>query len=393
MSILTVQHLEKHFENTKVLNDISFSLEEGQALSIIGSSGSGKTTLLRCLNFLETPDAGTITVQEKVLFDADHHANCSEKEIRKNRLHFGMVFQSFNLFPQYTALENVTLARELMAKDSGESKEAIRAAGMELLDQMGLADRAGHYPHQLSGGQQQRVAIARALVNRPKVLLLDEPLAALDLKLRKDMQIELKRIQQQVGITFIYVTHDQEEALTMSDTIVVMDKGSIQQIGTPEDIYNEPKNAFVADFIGESNIIDGIMPEDNVVQMYGRRFPCLDGGFAPNEAVDVVIRPEDIDIVPVEQGQLTGTVTSVTFKGMQYDIIVDFRGFKWLIQTTDHCPEGARIGIKIDPDGIHVMKKSAYSGMFGDYSSFSEEYDELDDATLSSDEEESGDEE
>ena len=240
---------------------------------------------------------------------------------------------------------------------------------------------------------QQRVAIARALVNRPKVLLLDEPLAALDLKLRKDMQIELKRIQQQVGITFIYVTHDQEEALTMSDTIVVMDKGSIQQIGTPEDIYNEPKNAFVADFIGESNIIDGIMPEDNVVQMYGRRFPCLDGGFAPNEAVDVVIRPEDIDIVPVEQGQLTGTVTSVTFKGMQYDIIVDFRGFKWLIQTTDHCPEGARIGIKIDPDGIHVMKKSAYSGMFGDYSSFSEEYDELDDATLSSDEEESGDEE
>ena len=224
-------------------------------------------------------------------------------------------------------------------------------------------------------------------------LLLDEPLAALDLKLRKDMQIELKRIQQQVGITFIYVTHDQEEALTMSDTIVVMDKGSIQQIGTPEDIYNEPKNAFVADFIGESNIIDGIMPEDNVVQMYGRRFPCLDGGFAPNEAVDVVIRPEDIDIVPVEQGQLTGTVTSVTFKGMQYDIIVDFRGFKWLIQTTDHCPEGARIGIKIDPDGIHVMKKSAYSGMFGDYSSFSEEYDELDDATLSSDEEESGDEE
>ena len=393
MSILTVQHLEKHFENTKVLNDISFSLEEGQALSIIGSSGSGKTTLLRCLNFLETPDAGTITVQDKVLFDADHHANCSEKEIRKNRLHFGMVFQSFNLFPQYTALENVTLARELMAKDSGESKEAIRAAGMELLDQMGLADRAGHYPHQLSGGQQQRVAIARALVNRPKVLLLDEPLAALDLKLRKDMQIELKRIQQQVGITFIYVTHDQEEALTMSDTIVVMDKGSIQQIGTPEDIYNEPKNAFVADFIGESNIIDGIMLQDDLVQMYSKTFPCLDGGFAPNEPVDVVIRPEDIDIVPVEQGQLTGTVTSVTFKGMQYDIIVDFKGFKWLIQTTDHSPVGSRIGIKIDPDGIHVMKKSAYSGMFGDYSSFSEEYDELDDATLSSDEEESGDEE
>ena len=264
---------------------------------------------------------------------------------------------------------------------------------MEMLEVISLKGFEHRKPDALSGGQQQRVAIARALVNRPKVLLLDEPLAALDLKLRKDMQIELKRIQQQVGITFIYVTHDQEEALTMSDTIVVMDKGSIQQIGTPEDIYNEPKNAFVADFIGESNIIDGTMPEDNVVQMYGKRFPCLDGGFAPNEAVDVVIRPEDIDIVPVEQGQLTGTVTSVTFKGMQYDIIVDFKGFKWLIQTTDHCPEGSRIGIKIDPDGIHVMKKSAYSGMFGDYSSFSEEYDEMGDASLASDEEESGDEE
>ena len=209
------------------------------------------------------------------------------------------------------------------------------------------------------------------------MLLLDEPLGALDLTLRKDMQNELKRIQRQVGITFIFVTHDQEEALTMSDTIVVMDKGNIQQIGTPEDIYNEPKNAFVADFIGESNIIDGIMVRDRLVRMYGRDFPCLDAGFADNEPVDVVIRPEDIDIVPVEQGQLTGTVTNVTFKGMQYDIIVDFRGFKWLIQTTDHSPVGAKIGIKIDPDGIHIMKKSEYSGLFGDYSSFSDEYDEL----------------
>ena len=400
MSILQVQHIEKHFGDTRVLEDISFELEQGQALAIIGSSGSGKTTLLRCLNFLETPDRGRILVRDKVLFDAGDPATQRESEIRKKRLHFGMVFQSFNLFPQYTALKNVTLAKELLAQERPDFKqnkkailEEIEAEGRALLSKMGLAERAGHYPHQLSGGQQQRVAIARALVNRPKVLLLDEPLGALDLRLRKDMQIELKRIQQAMGITFIYVTHDQEEALAMSDTVVVMDEGKIQQIGTPEDIYNEPKNAFVADFIGESNIIDGIMPEDNVVQMYGRRFPCLDGGFAPNEAVDVVIRPEDIDIVPVEQGQLTGTVTSVTFKGMQYDIIVDFRGFKWLIQTTDHCPEGARIGIKIDPDGIHVMKKSAYSGMFGDYSSFSEEYDELDDATLSSDEEESGDEE
>ena len=390
MAILEVAQLEKSFGGTKVLRDISFSLEEGQALSIIGSSGSGKTTLLRCLNFLETPDSGRIAVRGRNLLDG----SLSPQERRRNRLHFGLVFQDFNLFPQYTALENVTLARRLLAKSerTGEAPEAIRREGEALLEQMGLGDRMGHYPHQLSGGQKQRVAIARALVNRPKVLLLDEPLAALDLKLRKDMQIELKRIQQQVGITFIYVTHDQEEALTMSDTIVVMDKGSIQQIGTPEDIYNEPKNAFVADFIGESNIIDGIMLQDDLVQMYGKTFPCLDGGFAPNEPVDVVIRPEDIDIVPVEQGQLTGTVTSVTFKGMQYDIIVDFKGFKWLIQTTDHSPVGSRIGIKIDPDGIHVMKKSAYSGMFGDYSSFSEEYDELDDASLALDEEESGDE-
>jgi spermidine/putrescine transport system ATP-binding protein len=245
----------------------------------------------------------------------------------------------------------------------------------------------------LSGGQQQRVAIARALVNRPKVLLLDEPLGALDMRLRKDMQNELKRIQQEMGITFIYVTHDQEEALSMSDTVVVMDKGRIQQIGTPEDIYNEPKNAFVADFIGESNIIDGIMRQDGVVEIFNRRFQCLDGGFEKDEPVDVVIRPEDVDIVSEEEGQLKGTVTSVTFKGVHYDTIVDFYGFKWLIQTTDYCPVDSHIGIKIDPDGIHVMKKSQYSGMFGDYSSYSEEYDEIGDASIELDEEERGDEE
>ena len=245
----------------------------------------------------------------------------------------------------------------------------------------------------LSGGQQQRLCIARALTVDPEVLLLDEPLAALDLKMRKDMQMELKEMHKSLGITFVYVTHDQEEALTLSDTIVVMSAGKIQQIGTPEDIYNEPKNAFVADFIGESNILNGTMVRDNVVKMYGKEFPCVDGGFAPNEPVDVVIRPEDIDIVPVDQGQLVGTVTSVTFKGMQYDIIVDFRGFKWLIQTTDHSPVGARIGVKIDPDGFHIMKKSEYSGQFGDYSSYSEEYEELADASWETDEEESGDEE
>ena len=210
----------------------------------------------------------------------------------------------------------------------------------------------------------------------------------MEFKSLTNMQNELKRIQQTMGITFIYVTHDQEEALAMSDTVVVMDGGRIQQIGTPEDIYNEPKNAFVADFIGESNIIDGIMRADEVVEIFNRKFRCLDKGFDKDEPVDVVIRPEDVDIVPEDQGQLKGTVTSVTFKGVHYDTIVDFYGFKWLIQTTDFCPVDSRIGIKIDPDGIHVMKKSQYSGMFGDYSSYSEEYDEIGDATLEPEEEE-----
>ena len=376
--LIRLRDLCMAFDDEPVLDHINLYNNDKEFLTLLGPSGCGKTTTLRIIGGFATPTSGD------VLFDG-----VRINDVPPYQRQINTVFQKYALFPHLNVYENIAFGLRMQKLPEAEIKERV----MEMLETVSLKGFEHRRPEALSGGQQQRVAIARALVNRPKVLLLDEPLAALDLKLRKDMQIELKRIQQQVGITFIYVTHDQEEALTMSDTIVVMDKGSIQQIGTPEDIYNEPKNAFVADFIGESNIIDGIMPEDNVVQMYGRRFPCLDGGFAPNEAVDVVIRPEDIDIVPVEQGQLTGTVTSVTFKGMQYDIIVDFRGFKWLIQTTDHCPEGARIGIKIDPDGIHVMKKSAYSGMFGDYSSFSEEYDELDDATLSSDEEESGDEE
>ena len=325
-----------------------------------------------------------LVVEGHVLFDGQDIS-----KVPPYKREINTVFQKYALFPHLNVFENIAFGLRMKkipdpADPTGKrmiklSEEEIRASVMEMLEIVSLKGFENRKPDALSGGQQQRVAIARALVNRPKVLLLDEPLGALDLKLRKDMQIELKRIQQQVGITFIYVTHDQEEALTMSDTIVVMDKGTIQQIGTPEDIYNEPKNAFVADFIGESNIIDGVMVRDKVVKMYGREFACLDGGFGENEPVDVVIRPEDIDIVPVEQGQLVGTVTSVTFKGMQYDIIVDFRGFKWLIQTTDHSPVGARIGVKIDPDGFHIMKKSQYSGMFGDYSSYSEEYDELSD--------------
>ena len=231
----------------------------------------------------------------------------------------------------------------------------------------------------LSGGQQQRVAIARAIANHPKVLLLDEPLAALDLKLRKDMQKELRRIQRQLGITFIFVTHDQEEALTMSDRVVVMDNGRIQQVGTPQDIYNEPLNAFVADFIGESNIVDGIMLRDRYVEFSGQRFDCLDGGFAENEAVDVVVRPEDVDIVAPEKGMLTGTVTSVAFLGVHYEIIVDIGGFKWMIQTTDAVNVSDRVGLFIEPDAIHIMKKSEYSGLYGDYSTYSEEMDHLSD--------------
>ncbi|MBR3641274.1 MAG: ABC transporter ATP-binding protein [Oscillibacter sp.] len=376
--LIRLRDLCMAFDDELVLDHINLYTNDHEFLTLLGPSGCGKTTTLRIIGGFTTPTSGD------VLFDG-----ARINDVPPYQRQINTVFQKYALFPHLNVYENIAFGLRMQKLPDSEIESRV----MEMLEIVSLKGFEHRKPDALSGGQQQRVAIARALVNRPKVLLLDEPLAALDLKLRKDMQIELKRIQQQVGITFIFVTHDQEEALTMSDTVVVMDKGSIQQIGTPEDIYNEPKNAFVADFIGESNIIDGVMVQDREVKMYGKSFPCLDGGFAPNEPVDVVIRPEDIDIVPVEQGQLTGTVTSVTFKGMQYDIIVDFRGFKWLIQTTDHCPEGSRIGIKIDPDGIHVMKKSAYSGMFGDYSSFSEEYDELDDASLVAGEEESEEDE
>ena len=368
----------------KAADHITMKIEKGEFVAIVGQSGSGKSTCMNIIGCLDVPTHGTYRLNGRDV----GKMNRNELAAVRNEM-LGFIFQQYNLLPKLNLMENV----EVPLVYAGVSRAERHKRAKEVLEKVGLGDKLKNKPNQLSGGQQQRVAIARALVNRPKVLLLDEPLGALDLRLRKDMQNELKRIQQQMGITFIYVTHDQEEALTMSDTVVVMDKGRIQQIGTPEDIYNEPKNAFVADFIGESNILNGTMVRDNVVKMYGKEFPCVDGGFAPNEPVDVVIRPEDIDIVPVEQGQLVGTVTNVTFKGMQYDIIVDFRGFKWLIQTTDHSPVGARIGVKIDPDGFHIMKKSEYSGQFGDYSSYSEEYEELADASLETDEEEIGDEE
>ncbi len=352
------------FDGETVLDSINIYFNNSEFLTLLGPSGCGKTTTLRIIGGFLQPTSGD------VLFDGVRINDVPPHKRRVNT-----VFQKYALFPHLNVFENVAFGLRIAKLPQKE----IDARVSEMLEIVSLKGFEKRKPDQLSGGQQQRVAIARALVNRPEVLLLDEPLGALDLRLRKDMQNELKRIQQQLGITFIYVTHDQEEALAMSDTVVVMDKGRIQQIGTPEDIYNEPKNAFVADFIGESNILDGIMRADYVVEFFGRKFRCLDKGFAKDEPVDVVIRPEDVDIVPPDSGHLCGTVTSVTFKGVHYDTIVDFKGFKWLIQTTDLHRPGEYIGIRLTPNDIHVMKKSEYSGLFGDYSSYSAEYDEIND--------------
>ncbi len=352
------------FDGETVLDSINIYFNNSEFLTLLGPSGCGKTTTLRIIGGFLQPTSGDVLFEGVRINDVPPH---------KRRVN--TVFQKYALFPHLNVFENVAFGLRIAKVPQKEIDERVT----EMLEIVSLKGFEKRKPDQLSGGQQQRVAIARALVNRPEVLLLDEPLGARDLRLRKDMQNELKRIQQQLGITFIYVTHDQEEALAMSDTVVVMDKGRIQQIGTPEDIYNEPKNAFVADFIGESNILDGIMRADYVVEFFGRKFRCLDKGFAKDEPVDVVIRPEDVDIVPPDNGHLCGTVTSVTFKGVHYDTIVDFKGFKWLIQTTDLHRPGEYIGIKLTPNDIHVMKKSEYSGMFGDYSSYSAEYDEIND--------------
>ena len=355
------------FDDEIVLDSINLSIKNEEFLTLLGPSGCGKTTTLRIIGGFLQATSGD------VLFDGERINDVPPYQRKVNT-----VFQRYALFPHLDVYENVAFGLRLAKLPEQEIDERVT----EMLEIVSLKGFENRSISQLSGGQQQRVAIARALVNRPKVLLLDEPLGALDLRLRKDMQQELKRIQQTLGITFIYVTHDQEEALSMSDTVVVMDRGRIQQIGTPEDIYNEPENAFVADFIGESNILDGIMLEDYVVKFFGRKFRCLDSGFEPNEPVDVVVRPEDVEIVSPEEGQLTGTVTSVTFMGVHYDTIVDFHGFKWLIQTTEHHNVDEVIGIRLGPDDIHIMHRSEYSGMFGDYSSYSEEYDEMNDPDL-----------
>jgi spermidine/putrescine transport system ATP-binding protein len=350
------------FDGERILDGINLYINDHEFLTLLGPSGCGKTTTLRIIGGFLTPTSGTVTFDGATINDVPPY-----------KRQINTVFQRYALFPHLNVFDNIAFGLKVAKLPKDEIAERVNQM-LEIVSLKGYGHRS---ITSLSGGQQQRVAIARALVNRPKVLLLDEPLGALDLRLRKDMQNELKRIQQAMGITFVYVTHDQEEALSMSDTVVVMDKGRIQQIGRPEDIYNEPKNAFVADFIGESNILDGVMLEDYKVKFFGRIFQCVDAGFAPNESVDVVIRPEDIDIVAPEEGHLVGTVTSVTFKGLNYDIIVEFKGFKWLIQTTDHCAVGSTIGIRLNPEDIHIMHKSEYSGMFGDYSSYSAEYDEL----------------
>ena len=360
--LIRLQNLTMEFDGERILDGINLYINDHEFLTLLGPSGCGKSTTLRIIGGFLTPTDGN------VLFDGQRI-----NDVPAYKRQINTVFQRYALFPHLDVYDNIAFGLRV----AKVPKEEIHERVTRMLETVSLKGYENRRINNLSGGQQQRVAIARALVNEPKVQLLDEPLGALDLRLRKDMQNELKRIQQATGITFIYVTHDQEEALSMSDTIVVMDNGRIQQIGKPEDIYNEPKSAFVADFIGESNILAGVMLDDFRVRFFGKQFKCVDKGFQPNEPVDVVIRPEDIDIVDPSEGSLTGTVASVTFKGLNYDIIVEVKGFKWLIQTTDFHPEGSVIGIRLNPEDIHIMKKSEYSGRFGDYSSYSAEYDEL----------------
>ena len=363
--LIELKRISKSYDGEKVINSMNLYIRDKEFITLLGPSGCGKTTTLRIIGGFENADEG------QLYFDG---VEISEVPAYKRPIN--TVFQKYALFPHLNVYENIAFPLRLKKVEEEEIKTRVT----EMLKMVALSGFENKSVSTLSGGQQQRVAIARALVSHPKVLLLDEPLGALDLKLRKDMQNELKNIQQAIGITFIYVTHDQEEALSMSDTIVVMADGEIQQIGTPTDIYNEPKNAFVADFIGESNIIDGIMLEDKKVKLAAHVFDCVDGGYDRNEPVDVVIRPEDVDVVAPEKGMLTGKVTSVTFKGVHYEIIVDIKGFKWMIQSTDYVAPEATIGLYIEPDAIHIMKKSKYSGKFGDYSSFSDEIDQLSDA-------------
>ena len=360
--IIELRNICKSFDGESVLKEINLDIYDNEFLTLLGASGCGKTTILRIIGGFETPDEGEVVFMGEPINDVPPY-----------KRNINTVFQKYALFPHLNVFENVTFP----LRERKVPKAEIEQRVTEMLSLVALTGFEHRNVTRLSGGQQQRVAIARALISHPKVVLLDEPLGALDLKLRKDMQEELKKIQKKTGVTFVFVTHDQEEALSMSDTVVVMNAGEILQIGTPMDIYNEPANAYVADFIGESNILDGVMLADRRVAFSGHVFDCVDSGFGKNEPVDVVVRPEDVDIVPEEQGMLKGIVTSVTFLGVHYEIIVDINGFKWMIQTTDFVDVDEHIGLFIEPDAIHIMKKSEYSGMFGDYSSFSNELDQL----------------
>ena len=364
--LISLRGVSKAFDGETILDNISLDIHDKEFVTLLGPSGCGKTTTLRIIGGFETADSG------EVFFDGKEIS-----QVPPYRRLVNTVFQKYALFPHLNVYENVAFGLRLKKTPEEEIKQKVQ----EMLAMVNLKGFERRRVTTLSGGQQQRVAIARALINHPRVLLLDEPLGALDLKLRKDMQTELKKIQRATGITFIYVTHDQEEALSMSDVVVVMSGGHIQQIGSPVDIYNEPVNAFVADFIGESNIVDGFMLADNKVRFSSHTFECLDGGFAKNEPVDVVIRPEDVDVVPADKGMLTGVVSSVTFKGDYYEIIVDVNNFKWMLETSDYAAPDTTIGLYIEPEAIHVMKKSEFSGQFGDYSSFSDELEHLSDIT------------
>ena len=347
--LIELKNVSKEFDGELALNDVSLYVRDGEFLTLLGPSGCGKTTLLRIIAGFTVPTSG------KVIMAGEDMSRVPPHKRKVNT-----VFQKYALFPHLNVFDNVAFGLKIKKTPKADIAERVEKM-LELVNLKGYGKR---YIDQLSGGQQQRVAIARALVNEPKVLLLDEPLGALDLKLRKEMQVELKRMQQQLGITFIYVTHDQEEALTMSDTIVVMRDGVIQQIGTPTDIYNEPKNPFVADFIGESNIVPALMLDDYKVRMRGNIFACVDKGFGRNKEVDAVIRPEDIDIVAPDEARIKGTVASVVFMGVHYEVCVDCGGYEWVVHTTDAAYVGQRVGISIPADAIHIMKKTRSNNIF-----------------------------
>lgn len=342
--LVNLVNITKSYGNQMVLDDLNLYIRENEFLTLLGPSGCGKTTTLRILGGFEHPDKG------QVIFEGQDITN-----LPPNKRNLNTVFQKYALFPHMSVAENIAFGLKIKNKSKDYINDKIKYA-LKLVNLDGYEHRS---PDSLSGGQQQRIAIARAIVNEPKLLLLDEPLGALDLKLRQDMQYELIRLKNELGITFIYVTHDQEEALTMSDTIVVMNQGYIQQIGSPERIYNEPENAFVADFIGDSNIIGATMIQDRLVEILGARFACVDEGFGVNTPVDVVIRPEDVELVAPEDGIITGTVSHLIFKGVHYEMEVQANGYEWLVQSTKMCAVGTPVGIKVDPFNIQIMNKPA----------------------------------